>query len=415
MNSELTRRVAFTLGALLVYRIGAHIPLPGIDLSVWGQFFRAIGGGLLDEFAGPSGGGIARLALFSLNLTPLFSAAIFIQILLFLSGRFRRFARSGERGRAKVARYTFVLALVLAIFQAYGVALGLEGVSNLVYAPGLMFRISTVLTLAGGTVFLIWLCHQITLRGIGNGIAWIVFLSIVMAISNFIARVLGLVRTGAASADVLLVLVVLSVAAVGFVVFVELARRRVPIQFAARQIGSRAFEPRASTLSFKLNNVGLVPAVVASWFLSIPLAVGPIVSDRGAAWAEMLTNALAPGQLGYLIYLMVGIVIVALLYTAFLFDPDAAAESLQRQSGALPGVAPGEPTAIEIDKILSRVTIVGAGYLALVFLVPVVLITYAHVPFYLGGASLLIVVCVVLDIGAQIRGHNNIEPGGLRA
>jgi len=412
MNSDLTRRAAFTLGALLVYRIGANIPLPGIDLSVWAGLLRSHGG-LLASMTGPASG-FARLGIFGLSLSPLFSAAILFQIFLFMSPRFRRFTRSGERERTAVLRYTLILALVLAVLQGYGVASGLERVNDLVYEPGPMFRLMTVLTLAGGTAFLIWLCHQITLRGLGNGIAWIVFLSIVMALPSAVFGLVDLVDTGRLSVGALSAMVLLSIVAVGFVAFVERARRRVPIEFSAREIGGRAFAPRRSELSVRLNSAGLVPAVVASWLLSL-LTIGVLFAGQGSAWADGLAAALVPGRFGFLVYIIAGVVIVAYVYTAFIMDPDEAAASLERHGGSVAGLAPGEATAAQIDYVLSRMTVVGAIYLTMVFLLPVVLISYAHLPFYVGGAPLLILVCVVLDIEAQVRGKNKMTLGSLRA
>jgi preprotein translocase subunit SecY len=305
--------------------------------------------------------------------------------------------------------------LVLAVFQAYGVAVGLENVRGLVDQPGPLFRLSTVLTLTGGTVFLIWLCNQITLRGVGNGIAWILFLGIVMAIPGTLAALINLVRTGAMSERSAVVLLALAIAAVAFVVCAERARRPLEVQFAGRQIGERAFEPRLSQLSLKLNSAGVVPAAVMLWLLPVLLTLSALAAGEDAGWVETLADALVPGRPGFLIYLIGGILIVAFIYVAFMIDPDDAAERLKRYDGVLPGVAPGEPTATAIDQVLTRVTMMGAAYLALVFVVPVVLISTAGLPFYFGGASLLILVCLVLDIETQVRGHKNIEQGGLRA
>jgi preprotein translocase subunit SecY len=399
-TSELTTRVLFTLGALLVYRVGTYIPLPGIDPAVWTPLLKVQGGALasLNAFAG---GALGRLAIFALNLGPYLSAGLLVQIVSLFWPKLRTLRDSGDRGRGKIRKYTLTLTLLLAALQSYGVALGLEHVSQLVTDPGLFFRISTVVTLTGGTFFLVWLSDLITARGIGNGLALILFVGIVIQVPISIADLLQLGARGVLSYDMIAGLAVLTVVLVGFIVFMELARRTVPIEYAERRIGDRLIEKQSSILSFKLNNAGFIPAVVGTWFLSLALLITYVFApDQSSSIAQRFYH----GQPGYIIYVTLAVVFFALLYVALLIDPDDVADKLQKLGGVVRGVEPGEATAGYLDFTLSRTTILGGLYLALLYVIPEVLIRYTQFPFYLGGVSALIIVCTVLDIRTQVDG-----------
>ena len=397
MTPELTRRIWFTLGALLVFRLGTFIPLPGIEPSVWEQIFRSQSGGILGTLNTISGGGIHRLAIFALGLVPYVSAAVLIQLLPIISKRLRALRTQGERGRRKIDLYTLVLTAVLAILQAYGVAIGLEGVGGgLVADPGWLFRTTTVLTLTGGVMALVWLSEWITARGLGNGVTLILFVGFVAEVPAGIAGMLELGRQGVLSSGMILALLGSAIALTALVVAVERGRRRLPVQAAGRER-----DPPAS-LSFKVNNAGIIPAVLASWVLLLPTAIVFLVAP---AWQGQLQ-----GPLVTIVYAAL-IVACTFFYTAFLIDPDAAAETLKKHSALIPGIFPGEPTAEHIDGVVTRLTVIGALYLALLYLVPAVLVAIAPVPFYFGGASLLIVVCAILDLEDHIRGFASVRTG----
>jgi preprotein translocase subunit SecY len=387
MTSELARRIAFTLGALFVYRLGTTIPLPGINPSV------------------------GRSSIFALNIIPYLSVAILIQLVSMVSSRFNALGR-GDTGRGIIARYTLGLTLLLTAFQAYGIASGLQGVTNAVSDPGAFFLLSTTATLLGGMIFLIWLSEQITARGVGNGLALIFFTGVVAEIPNALASLLELGRRGILSTGHLLLLVILSVGLVGLVVFVELARRRVPVEFAARKSGALSIPPQQSYLSVKLNSSGLIPTVVAPWLIFLPLILIGFAIGQNSPWVTAAFNQMAFGHPGHMIVSFIAIIVLAFIYTSFVVDPERAAVSLQTYGGAIPRIAPGEATAEYLDRVASRTTAIGAAYLAVIFLLPEALITWANVPYYFGGASVLIVVCTVLDIEAQVRGMSLTGRGG---
>jgi preprotein translocase subunit SecY len=413
MNSDLMRRIAFTLGALLAYRIGTFIPLPGIDPTFREQIFRGQAGGLLGMFNLFSGGALSQMAIFALNLGPYLTAAIFVQMALLFSSRFRAVNDRGDRGRQIVRRWTLMLTLLFAAVQSYGIARGLEGFGQLgglgqiVAEPGFFFRLSTVIALTGGTFLLIWLTEIITAQGVGNGLALIFLVNIVVAIPRSIAEVLELGRRGVLSRGLIGALAVLTIALIAFVVMMELARRHLPVEYERRQIGDRIIERQPSTLTLKLNGAGMIPVVVAPWLLSILVAIAYI--GDGAGWLSSITKQLGHGQPGYILYTVIAIVVFGLLYVALLIDPDAVAEKLKRWGGVIPGIDPGAATADHIDRVLSRTTILGAAYLALVSLVPEILISYAGIPIYLGGVPALIVVCTVLDIRHQVQAREYIN------
>ncbi|MGB8400484.1 preprotein translocase subunit SecY, partial [Bradyrhizobium sp.] len=400
MKSELARRIAFTLGALLVYRLGTYIPLPGIDPDIWEQVFESQAGGILGVFNILAGGGIHRMAIFALNIMPYFSAAILIQLVSMVSPKLNALSRGGEAGRRKIARYTIALAISLAAFQAFGIASGLQNVPNLVGDPGGLFLLSAAVTLTGGMVLLIWLSEQITVRGIGNGLALLIFASVAVEMPRAVAEMLELTRQGALSTGQASLLAILSVAMVGLVVFVELARRRVPLEFAARKIGKRSIPAQSSYLPLKLNSSGVIPTIMAPWLLLPLLTVGLVLGQT--SWLDATISHLRIGQLGHMIFSSIAIIILAFIYTSFVIDPEHAADSLKKGGAVIPGIEPGEPTAEHLDRIVSYTTCIGSLYLAAVFLIPELWLSLGQVPFYLGGASVLVVVCTVLDIETQV-------------
>jgi preprotein translocase subunit SecY len=400
MTSGLSRRIAFTLGALLVYRLGSYIPLPGIDR-------------LGSKISGVTVVTGNRFSIFSLSILPYLSAAILIQLLSMVSSKLWALPRSGEAGRRKIARYTIGLAVVLAAFHAYGMASGLQRIPNFVDEPGTQFLLSTIVTLTGGTIFLIWLSEQISARGIGNGLAWILFTGVAAELPNTLASLLEFGRQGVLSTGHLLLLVILWVALVGLVVFVELARRRVPVEFVARNLGDRRLPARSTHLSLKLNSAGLMPTVVAPWLYILPLTVVGLVLDQNSPWLTAIYGLVTQHHLGRVILSAVAIFVFAFIYTAYVVDPEHIADSLKKVGGVIPGIFPGEPTAEHLDRVVSYATCIGAAYLAAVFLIPELLLSYGQTPFYLGGTSVLIVVCTVLDIETQVRGRPLTEPGGV--
>ena len=399
MKSELARRIVFTLGALLVFRLGSYIPLPGINTP------------------GPQIPGVTvisgnRFSIFSLGILPYLSAAILIQLVSMVSSKLSALPSGGEAGRRKIARYTIGLAVILAAFQAFGIASGLQGIPNFVNEPG-FFVISTTVTLTGGTIFLIWLSEQITARGIGNGLALILFAGVAAEMPHAVAALVEYIRQGMLSAESVAVLAILWVALVGLVVFVELARRRVPVEFASRKLGDRLLPAQSTHLSLKLNSAGLIPTVVAPWLYLLPLTVAGLVFDPTPPWLPAVYRLVQENHMGRVILISVAIIILTFIYTAFVVDPEPAADSLRKYGGAIPEIEPGEATAAHLDRVVSYTTCIGALYLAAVFLIPELLLTYGEAPFYLGGATVLVVVCTVLDIETQVRGRSLTEPGGV--
>ncbi|NVO13703.1 MAG: preprotein translocase subunit SecY [Rhodoplanes sp.] len=402
---ELKKRIWFTLGALLVYRLGTYIPLPGIDPSQWEQIFRTQAGGILGMFNMFAGGGIHRMAIFALNIMPYISASIIIQLLTTVSPTLENLKKEGEQGRKVINQYTRYLTVVLSVFQAYGISVGLEGAGSVVSDPGWMFRISTVITLTGGTMFLMWLGEQITARGIGNGISLIILAGIVAELPSAIAGMLELGRQGAMSTGLILVIIVMSIAVIAFIVFMERAQRRLLIQYPKRQVGNRMFEGQTSHLPLKLNTSGVIPPIFASSLLLLPTTVANLNAGQGPEWLSIITTQLGHGRPLFLLFYISMIVFFAFFYTAIVFNPTETADNLKKHGGFIPGIRPGERTAEYIDHVLSRITVVGAAYLAIVCLIPEILISYASVPFYFGGTSLLIVVSVTMDTVAQIQGY----------
>jgi preprotein translocase subunit SecY len=414
MTSELGRRVWFTIGALLVYRLGSYIPVPGIDQAALAELFRSQAGGFFGQgglfFHGSA---VGRLAIFALGLMPYLSAAILLQLVSIVVPGLSALPNRGERGRRRLETYTLGLTLALAAFQAFGIAVALEGVTSLVAEPGSSFRLTTTLSLTGGTIFLVWLSGQITARGIGNGLALIFFLGVVLDLPSAVAATLELGRQGIFSTGLILGLFVLAALLTGLIVFMELARRLLPVEYARRQVGMRMIEGR-SHLSVKLNAGGVIPAIVASWLLAQALAISNLAAGQDPGWWDAIANAIQHRGLIYAIVFALTIVLCALFYTAFVLNPERVAGDLEKRGGVIPGIAPGDATAEHVDTAISRTTMLGAAYLALVCLIPEMLIAYAQVPFYLGGTSLLIVVCTVLDLDAQLKNGAHIRLGGQR-
>jgi preprotein translocase subunit SecY len=402
---ELKKRIWFTLGALLVYRLGTYIPLPGIDPNAWDQIFQSQAGGILGMFNMFAGGGIHRMAIFALNIMPYISASIIIQLMTTVSPTLEQLKKEGEAGRKMINQYTRYLTVVLAAFQAYGIAVGLEGAGRVVSDPGLFFRISTVITLTGGTMFLMWLGEQITQRGIGNGTSLIIMSGIVAQLPSAIAGTLELGRQGALSTGLILIVMVMVVAVITFIVFVERAQRRLLIQYPKRQVGNRMFEGQSSHLPLKLNTSGVIPPIFASSLLLLPTTIANFTAGQGPGWLTTITTQLAHGRPLFLLLYVALIVFFAFFYTAIVFNPTETADNLKKHGGFIPGIRPGERTAEYIDYVLSRITVLGAAYLAVVCLFPEILISYAAVPFYFGGTSLLIVVSVTMDTVAQVQGY----------
>ena len=403
---ELKKRIWFTLGALIVYRLGTYIPIPGIDPAAFEASFVGQKQGVLDMFNMFSGGAVQRMAVFALNIMPYISASIIIQLLSSVIPSLETIKKEGEAGRKVLNQYTRYLTVVLAVFQAYGIAIGLEGRPGIVSDPGWLFRISTVLTLTGGTMFLVWLGEQITSRGVGNGASLIIFSGIVARLPQAIIELFELGRQGSISSGLVLLVMVMVVAVVAFIVFMERAQRRVPITYPRRQVGNKMYEGQSSFLPLKLNTAGVIPPIFASSLLLLPATAANFAQgSTGSGVLSTISTLLGRGSPLYIILYIALIVFFAFFYTATVFNPVDTADNLKKHGGFVPGVRPGERTAQYIDQILTRITVLGAGYLALICLLPELLISYASLPFYFGGTSLLIVVNVTMDTVAQIHGH----------
>ena len=402
---ELKKRIWFTLGALLVYRLGTYIPLPGIDPAVWEQVFRSQAGGILGMFNMFAGGGINRMAIFALNIMPYISASIILQLLTTVSPQLEALKKEGEAGRKIINQYTRYLTLVLALAQAYGIAVGLQGAGNVVSNPGPFFLISTAITLTGGTMFLMWLGEQITSRGIGNGISLIIMAGIVAELPSALANMLELGRQGAMSTGLILIVLIMVVVVIAFIVFVERAQRRLLIQYPKRQVGNRMFQGDSSHLPLKLNTSGVIPPIFASSLLLLPVTLANFSGGGGPSWLTTITAMVGHGQPLYMLLYAALIIFFAFFYTAVVFNPTDTADNLKKHGGFIPGIRPGAKTAEYIDYVLTRITVIGAIYLVGVCLLPEFLISYAGVPFYLGGTSLLIVVSVTMDTVSQVQGH----------
>jgi preprotein translocase subunit SecY len=404
-SEELKNRIWFTLGALIVYRLGTYIPIPGIDTIELAKFAAQNTAGILGWVNGLAGGALGRMAIFALNIMPYISASIIIQLMTTVSPHLEALKKEGESGRKKMNQYTRYGTVVLAALQAYGIAVGLEGQGNLVSEPGMFFRASTVITLTGGTVFLMWLGEQITSRGIGNGISLIIFAGIVAGLPSGIAAMLELGRTGQMSTFLVLGIMVMALGVVAFIVLFERAQRRLLIQYPKRQVGQKVFQGDSSHLPLKLNTAGVIPPIFASSLLLLPITVANFSAGQGPDWLIAMTSLLGHGQPLFLALYVLLIVFFAFFYTSIMFNPKETAENLKKYGGFVPGIRPGERTAEYIDYVLTRITVIGALYLSFVCLLPELLIGYSGVPFYFGGTSLLIVVSVTMDTVAQLQGH----------
>ena len=404
-SEDLKSRIWFTLGALIVYRLGTYIPIPGIDTVELARFAAQNSSGILGWVNGLAGGALGRMAIFALNIMPYISASIIMQLMTTVSPHLEALKKEGESGRKKMNQYTRYGTVILAALHAYGIAVGLEGQGNLVADPGLFFRASTVITLTGGTVFLMWLGEQITSRGIGNGISLIIFAGIVAGLPGGIAAMLELGRTGQLSTFVILGIMIMALGVVAFIVLFERAQRRLLIQYPKRQVGQKVFQGDSSHLPLKLNTAGVIPPIFASSLLLLPITVANFSAGQGPDWLISITALLGHGQPLFLALYVMLIIFFAFFYTSIMFNPKETAENLKKYGGFIPGIRPGERTAEYIDYVLTRVTVVGALYLSLVCLLPELLIGYTGVPFYFGGTSLLIVVSVTMDTVAQLQGH----------
>ena len=407
--TELKKRIWFTLGALIIYRLGTWIPLPGIDPSILQDIFQQQAGGILDMFNMLSGGAFARMTIFALNIMPYISAAIIMQLLQAIHPHFESLKKEGEVGRKKLNQYTRYGTVVLAALQAYGIAVGLEGMTGsqgaAVAEPGAFFRATTVITLVGGTMFLMWLGEQVTARGVGNGISLIIFAGIVAEMPSALIGTLELGRTGALSALFIIFLLIMAVGVITFIVYVERAQRRVVVQYPKRQQGNKMVGGENSHIPLKVNTAGVIPPIFASSLLLLPITVANFSANAGPGWLTDVTAYLGRGQPAYLLLYAGMIIFFAFFYTSVVFNPTETADNLKKYGGFVPGIRPGKNTAEYLDFILTRLTVVGAIYLTAISILPELLISQYGVPFYFGGTSLLIVVTVTMDTVAQVQSH----------
>lgn len=407
--TELKKRIWFTVWALVVYRAGTYIPLPGIDPHVLQDVFKQNAGGILGMFDMLAGGALQRMTIFALNIMPYISASIIMQLMTSVSPTLEALKKEGESGRKRINQYTRHLTVFIAALQAFGIAAGLEGMSSsigpAVQDPGLFFRFVTVVTLVGGTLFLMWLGEQITSRGVGNGISLIIFSGIVAALPQALAGTLELGRTGALSPLVIVGLLLMSVAVVAVIVFFERAQRRILIQYPKRQQGNKMYGGESSHMPLKLNTSGVIPPIFASSILLLPITVASFSAGQGPEWLGTVTALLGHGQPLYLALYALLIAFFAFFYTAVVFNPQETADNLKKYGGFVPGIRPGKNTSDYLDYVLTRLTVVGAVYLVVLSVLPELLIARLAVPFYFGGTSLLIVVTVTMDTVAQIQSH----------
>lgn len=403
---DLKQRLWFLVGALIVYRIGAHIPVPGIDPMVLEQLFKSQQGGILGMFNMFSGGALKRFTVFALGIMPYISASIILQLLTVVSPQMEALKKEGEAGRRKITQYTRYGTVFLAGFQALGIAIALEGQSGLVLDPGVMFRLTTVITLVAGTMFLMWLGEQITERGIGNGISIIIFGGIAAGLPQAVGGTLELARTGAFSIPLVLLLFVAALLVTALVVFVERGQRKILVNYAKRQVGNKLYGGQSSHLPLKLNMAGVIPPIFASSIILFPATLGGWFGSRDSMhWLKDVASALSPGQPVYVMMYTVAIVFFCFFYTALVFNPRETADNLKKSGAFVPGIRPGEQTSRYIDKIMTRLTLIGAIYITLVCLLPEFLIVNWNVPFYFGGTSLLIIVVVTMDFMSQVQAY----------
>jgi preprotein translocase subunit SecY len=408
--SELKARLFFVLGALFVYRIGSHIPVPGIDPKALAVMFEQQSGSILDMFNMFSGGALMRLSLFALGIMPYISASIIMQLMTVVIPTMEQLKKEGESGRRKIAQFTRYATVVLATFQAIGISLALQnqtaGGLSVVLNPGIAFIVITAITLVTGTVFLMWLGEQVTERGIGNGISLIIFAGIVSGLPKAIGGTLELARTGEMNGAFIILLFLLSLSVTALVVFVERGQRRILINYPKRQQGKKLYGGQSSFLPLKLNMAGVIPPIFASSIILFPATIaGWFGNSEGFTWLQDVATMLSPGQPVYVLFYATAIIFFCFFYTALVFNSKETAENLKKSGAFLPGIRPGIQTATYIDKVMTRLTLIGAFYITLVCLLPEFLIVYWNVPFYFGGTSLLIIVVVVMDFISQMQTH----------
>ena len=403
---DLRRRLVFLLLALVVYRLGAHIPVPGIDPGQLQQLFKGQQGGILNLFNMFSGGALQRFTVFALGIMPYISASIIMQLMTYVVPTLESLKKEGESGRRKITQYTRYGTLGLALFQSLGIALALEGSAGLVLHPGFGFRMTTVVSLTAGTMFLMWLGEQITERGLGNGISILIFGGIAAGLPGAIGGLFELIRTGAMSIPAAIIIMGLMVFVTFAVVFVERGQRKILVNYAKRQVGNKVYGGQSSHLPLKLNMSGVIPPIFASSIILLPATVvGWFATGEGMRWLKDISSALSPGQPIYVLLYAAMIVFFCFFYTALVFNSRETADNLKKSGAFIPGIRPGDQTAKHIDKILSRLTLAGAIYITAVCLLPEFLVLKYNVPFYFGGTSLLIIVVVTMDFWAQVQSY----------
>ena len=403
---DLRRRLVFLLLALVVYRVGAHIPVPGIDPNQLQQLFKGQAGGILSLFNMFSGGALSRFTVFALGIMPYISASIIMQLMSYVVPSLEALKKEGESGRRKITQYTRYGTLGLALFQSLSIALALEGSAGLVISPGFGFRLTAVVSLVAGTMFLMWLGEQITERGLGNGISILIFAGIAAGLPSAIGGLFELVRTGAMSIIVSLFIIAVVVLVTFVVVFVERGQRKILVNYAKRQVGNKVYGGQSSHLPLKLNMSGVIPPIFASSIILLPAtAVGWFATGDGLRWLKDLAGLLSPGQPIYVMLYAAAIVFFCFFYTALVFNSRETADNLKKSGAFIPGIRPGDQTAKHIDRILSRLTLAGAIYITAVCLLPEFLVLKYNVPFYFGGTSLLIIVVVTMDFWAQVQSY----------
>jgi preprotein translocase subunit SecY len=403
---DLGQRLWFLLLALIVYRIGAHIPVPGIDPNVLADLFKTQKGGILGMFNMFSGGALERFTILALGIMPYISASIIMQLAAIAVPHLEQLKKEGEAGRRKITQYTRYGTLVLALFQSFGIAVMLQSQAGLVLHPGMMFQMTTVVTLVTGTMFLMWLGEQITERGLGNGISLIIFAGIAAGLPSAIGNTLEMARTGAFSIPLVLALFIGAILVTALVVFVERGQRKILVNYAKRQVGNKIYGGQSSHLPLKLNMAGVIPPIFASSIILFPATLaGWFGSGQSMTWLKDVSDKLSPGQPIYVMFYAAAIVFFCFFYTALVFSPKETADNLKKSGAFLPGIRPGEQTARYIEKIMLRLTLVGAVYITLVCLLPEFLVVKWNVPFYFGGTSLLILVVVTMDFMAQVQSY----------
>jgi len=408
--TDLKQRLLFVIGALVVYRIGTHIPVPGIDPVALAEMFKQTQGSIVDLFNMFSGGALERFSVLALGVMPYISASIIMQLMTTVVPSLEQLKKEGESGRRKISQYTRYGTVILAIFQGLGIAIALEGQRAggmpVVIEPGIGFKLVTVVTLVTGTMFIMWLGEQVTERGIGNGISLIIFAGIVAGLPRAIGGTLELARTGAFQAPFVIVLFIIAVSVTGFVVFMERGQRRITVNYAKRQMGRQMYAAQTSHLPFKINMAGVIPPIFASSLILFPATLGSwFGQSESMGWLKDIATTLSPGQPVYVLVYASAIIFFCFFYTALMFNPKETAENLKKSGAFVPGIRPGEQTAKYIDGVMSRLTLAGALYVTLVCLLPEFLIVKWNVPFYFGGTSLLIIVVVCMDFMAQVQSH----------